>query len=108
MPSDFYKQQWDEEKKMFFDGLKKRNYLLLENSIHIFYPGTENTNDPRTIAYEFGDNRLKDDHFSMQHSEPLSCKELSDIFFILKKEGIDVEQYDIYYECNGIFSGQGY
>ena len=105
---DIYKQQWEDEKKMFFKGLASKNYFILDNSIHVYYPGTENSNDPRTISYVFGENRLTDDHLSSQHSDPLSSKELSDILFVLSREGIDVEQYDIFYECNGIMNGQGY
>ena len=92
------RKQWESEKKMFFKGLKNNDYIIFDDSIHVYYKGTEHTNDPRTIYYKFGDNRLADDHFYVQHSEPLSVNELKDIFYVLKQNDIDVEQYDIYYE----------
>lgn len=35
-------------------------------------------------SYELGDNRLRDDHFSMQHSPTLSDKEIREIYLILQ------------------------
>lgn len=105
--SDLYKDQWKNEKTIFFKGLKENKYLLLENSISVSYPGTENTNDPRYITYDFGDCRLHDDHFCSQYCS-LSYKEISEILHKLKALGIDVEQYDIFYECTGFCDGQNY
>lgn len=92
------REQWNYEKNMFFKGLKNNDYLIFDDCIAVCYNGTQNSNDPRYIVYYFGDYRLTDDHFSIQHSNPLSRKELMKIFFVMNKEGIDPEQFDIYYE----------
>lgn len=103
MSDDIYKDQWEYEKKLFFKALENNSFHVLENSIFAYYPGTENTNDPRTISYTYGENRLEDAHFCVQHCA-LSHKELNTIFNTLSRIGVDVEQYDIFYECTGIFS----
>ena len=96
--SDVSDEQWKFEKKMFFKGLDNNKYEIFDDSIHVYYKGTEHTNDPRTIYYKFGDNRLADDHCCIQHSKPLCNNELRYIFHVLKQNGVDVRKYDIYYE----------
>lgn len=92
--------QWDFEIKMFFDGLRNKNFILFDDCIGVYYKGTENTNDPRIIVYEFGDYRLRDDHYYIQHSPALSTRQLKDIFMVMERHGIDVTKYDLYYEIN--------
>lgn len=100
---DVYKQQWEEEKRIFFDALEKEKFVLFRDCICVDYPGTENTNDPRMICYHFGDRYLMDDHCSAQQSDNLTPKQLSDIFYVLKKNDVNVERYDLFYECYGSF-----
>ena len=107
MSNDIYRDQWEYEKQVFFNGLESGKCIIDENAVFVYYPGTENTNDPRTISYTFGDNRLEDAHFSAQYYT-LSYKELDEILKVLSKNGVDVEQYDIFYECTSIMSGLNY
>lgn len=93
---DIYKKQWEEETKHFFKGIKNGNYLVLDDCIAVRYGGYEN--DPRYICYEFGETRLRDDHFCVQHSPQLSTRQLRDIVTFCERHGIDVTQWEIYYE----------
>ena len=83
--------QWESEKRLFFKGLANGSALFDNGFVGVFYPGTENTNDPRMIYYKEGDNRLTDDHFYIQHSPVLSNRELKDIQLYTNKFGVNIE-----------------
>lgn len=99
---DCYKSQWESEIRRFFSQLKKGNYTWFGNCIAVAYDNkTEKSNDPRYIVYAFEDYRLRDDHFSAQHSRALTKNEMKKIFSVLDEEGVDYTDWDIYYEVCG-------
>ena len=78
-----YDQQWEYEIQLFFRGLNNGQALVDDDYVAVEWG--HNEKDPRFIVYEYGDMRLRDDHFSMQHSRYLTEKEIKDIYFILKR-----------------------
>ena len=91
---------------MFFRGLNNGQAIVDDDCVAVEW-GDDET-DPRFIVYEYGDMRLRDDHFSMQHSRYLTEKEIKDIYFILKRvyhtdkfdtmpiDSMDTENLDFY------------
>ena len=51
----------------------------------MFNSSESNETDPRFIVYEYGEMRLRDDHFSAQYSRYLTDKEIGDIYWTLKR-----------------------
>lgn len=95
--NDVYAQQKTFETKMFFEGLNNGSYIISQNEILVPYKGTENSNDPRFVGYKFGEYKLNDPHFCGVFN-PLTNKELNQIFYICKTNGIQIENWDIYWE----------
>lgn len=95
---DIYKEQWDYEMQIFMDGLSNGNaFEISEDTIAVEYPSEEcNDNDPRYITYTFGDGRLRDDHFSAQHSPYLDDNTIRRIESYMERLGLQNpnEYYD--------------
>lgn len=96
-------EQWEEEIKMFLYGLENGDGVPLSddeigvryydyfNDNTAEYDDDEPDNDVRYITYKIGDRKLTDDHFCMQHSRPLTTKEMTDIYYALRqKYGMDM------------------
>ena len=64
---------------MFFRGLKNGQALVDNDYVAVQWEYD------RFIVYEYGDMRLRDDHFSKQYSRSLTEKEIKDIYWILKR-----------------------
>lgn len=96
------KDQWEDEIKIFMNGLKSGDFIEFgEKSIGVEWRQGSNSNDPRFIVFEFGDNRLRDDHFSMQHSRSLTDDELKDIRDVMVRMGmVDKYEFDMEYNLN--------
>jgi len=80
---DIYDDQWENEKKMFFDALKSGKEVFYDTDAHTIYVRIYNDGDdrdPRYISYEIGDDHLEDDHFCMQNSPKLTEDELRRIY----------------------------
>lgn len=84
-----YKEQWEQEKAWFFDGLKSGDFEYDGETVFVEIYKQKDNNDPRFVVYEIGTTSLRDDHFYIQHCK-LSEDELKEIAFILKKYNIDV------------------
>ena len=78
-----YDEQWEDEIKLFFRGLNSGNAFVEDNYVAVEWG--HNQTDPRFIVYEYGDMRLRDDHFSKQYSRYLTDKEIGDIYYTLKR-----------------------
>lgn len=96
------KDQWEDEIKIFMNGLKSGDFIEFgEKSIGVEWRQGSNSNDPRFIVFEFGDSRLRDDHFSMQHSRRLTDDELKDIRDVMVRMGmVDKYEFDMEYNLN--------
>ena len=74
--------QWNEEFKMFMDGL--RNGLGLDfgdNTIAVeIFKGKTPSNDPRYVYFSKGDTCLHDDHFYIQNSPQLKPNRIREIY----------------------------
>ena len=92
--ADIYKEQWEEEIKRFLKGLEAGDYIQLENSFAVLYTHDNEDTDPRYIVYNFGDCRLEDDHFCIQHSRALTDQEMNVVFDTCARLGIDYMQWD--------------
>lgn len=68
---------------MFFHGLNNGKAFVENDFVAVEWG--HNQTDPRFIIYEYGDMRLRDDHFSKQHSRYLTDKEIGDIYWALKR-----------------------
>lgn len=88
--NDIYTDQWEEEKEMFFNAINDGSAMVEDDMVWTYYPGTENSNDPRFIYYKAGDDCLTDDHFCKQHSPQLDLSELKDIQYYAKREGVNL------------------
>ena len=73
-----YDQQWEYEIQLFFRGLKNGQALVDNDYVAVQWEYD------RFIVYEYGDMRLRDDHFSKQYSRSLTEKEIGDIYWALK------------------------
>lgn len=79
---DIYDDQWENEKKMFFDALESGEEVFYDTNTHTLYVRIYNDGDdrdPRYVSYEIGDDHLEDDHFCMQNSPKLTEDELYSI-----------------------------
>jgi hypothetical protein len=86
----FFNEQWEEEIKIFFDGLENGEALIDGGYVAVEFGSSEN--DPRFIYYKEGEDCLTDDHFSMQHSRRLYWDEISKIKGYAKQiYGVDIE-----------------
>ena len=96
------KDQWEDEIKIFMNGLKSGDFIEFgDKSIGVEWRQGSNSNDPRFIVFEFGDRRLRDDHFSMQHSRSLTDDELKDIRDVMVRMGmVDKYEFDMEYNLN--------
>ena len=93
---DIYSDQWEDEIRMFFDGLKNGE-AIVDDGTYVAVEYGHDKNDPRFIYYKEGDKTLTDDHFSAQHSRYLEDGELMLIKNIVKFDyGIDIKvpQFD--------------
>lgn len=85
-----FEKQWEDEIKIFFNGLKNGEALIDNGYVAVEWGNNET--DPRFIYYKEGEDRLTDDHFSQQHSRRLYWDELSEIRSYAKQMyGIDIE-----------------
>ena len=92
LTESMYDQQWEDEIKIFLKGLKSGNYFDLgDDTIGVEWKVSAE-NDPRFITFTYGDRRLRDDHFCIQHSRPLTDNELKDIRDAMLRLGM-VEEY---------------
>lgn len=94
--ADIYKKQWESEIRKFLRGLENGNYIQTENNLAVLYSHENEDTDPRYIVYEFGANKLRDDHFCSQHSRVLKKSEMKKIFAKCEQLGIDPSNWDIY------------
>lgn len=85
-----FEEQWEEEIKIFFDGLENGKAIVDGGYVAVEWGHSEN--DPRFIYYKEGEDCLTDDHFSMQHSRRLYWDEISKIRDYTKQiYGVDIE-----------------
>lgn len=91
---NIYKDQWGQEIKLFFKGLRN-GQALVDNDI-IAVEWGHNDTDPRYIYYKVGDNRLTDEHFSVQHSRPLTPKEMTVLRHFAANYGIEIPEVNEY------------
>lgn len=82
-----YDQQWEYEIQLFFRGLNNGQALVDDEYVAVQWEYD------RFIVYEYGDMRLRDDHFSKQYSRSLTEKEIKDIYWILKRV-YNADKYD--------------
>ena len=93
-----FDKQWEDEIKIFFDGLKNGEAIVDNGYVAVEWG--HNESDPRFIYYKEGEDRLTDDHFSMQHSRRLYWDEIKEIQNLAKQVyGVDIyipddEYYD--------------
>jgi len=74
--------QWNDEFKMFMQGIRNGEAIEFgDNTIAVeIFKGRTASNDPRYVMFTKGDNRLQDDHFYIQHSQPLNPKYIREIY----------------------------
>lgn len=82
LKESIYNRQWEGEIQLFFRGLNNGQAIVDDDCVAVEW-GHDET-DPRFIVYEYGDMRLRDDHFSKQYSRSLTDKEIGDIYWALK------------------------
>lgn len=93
-----FEEQWEEEIQIFLNGLKNGEALI--DGGYVAVEWGHNESDPRFIYYKEGEDRLTDDHFSMQHSRRLYFDEIKEIQNLAKQVyGVDIyipddEYYD--------------
>lgn len=93
-----FDKQWEDEIKIFFDGLENGEAIVDNGYVAVEWG--HNESDPRFIYYKEGEDRLTDDHFSMQHSRRLYWDEIKEIQNLAKQVyGVDIyipddEYYD--------------
>ena len=97
---DIYKSQWESEIKMFLKAIENGTAEIWNNCIAVEYAGYSNENDPRYIVYEFGADKLRDDHFCAQHSRRLTNKELSAILCYCDNNGVYTGDWEISFEIS--------
>ena len=87
-------RQWEGEINDFLSALRSSSGdVIAENgliAVEIF-KSRETSNDPRYVVYEPSKDpfRLRDDHFCIQHSRPLTDKELNVIKWYAERHGLD-------------------
>ena len=82
LKESIYNRQWEGEIQLFFRGLNNGQAIVNDDCVAVEW-GHDET-DPRFIVYEYGEMRLRDDHFSKQYSRSLTDKEIGDIYWALK------------------------
>lgn len=82
LKESIYNRQWEGEIQLFFRGLNNGQAIVDDDCVAVEW-GHDET-DPRFIVYEYGEMRLRDDHFSKQYSRSLTDKEIGDIYWALK------------------------
>ena len=93
-----FEEQWEEEIQIFLNGLKNGEALIDDGYVAVEWG--HNESDPRFIYYKEGEDRLTDDHFSMQHSRRLYFDEIKEIQNLARQVyGVDIyipddEYYD--------------
>lgn len=94
--------QWEDEIKIFMDGIKSGDFIEFgDKSIGVQWRRGSSANDPRFIIFEYGDGRLRDDHFYVQHSRRLTDDELKDIRDVMVRMGmVDKHEFDMEYCLN--------
>ena len=94
--------QWNEELKMFMDGLRHGDYEVMGDTLFVqIFKGRTSDNDPRFVYIRKGENRLHDDHFYIQNSPPLEDSDLKDIYYNagwedVLPELIDYDNFEMY------------
>lgn len=92
---DIYEDQWEDEIKMFFDGLRNGNASVDNDTIFVEYEqGDDDGYDeryPRYIYYKNGENCLNDDDFCVQHSRPLTDGEMAELRNLASEYGMEVD-----------------
>lgn len=94
--------QWNEELKMFMDGLRHGDYEVMGDTLFVqIFKGITPDNDPRYVYIRKGENRLHDDHFYIQNSPPLNDLDLKDIYYNagwedVLPELIDYDGFEMY------------
>ena len=83
LKESIYNRQWEGEIQLFFRGLNNGQAIVDDDCVAVEW-GHDET-DPRFIVYEYGEMRLRDDHFSKQYSRYLTAKEIEDIYWALKR-----------------------
>lgn len=101
--------QWEDEIRIFMNGLKSGRAIEFgDKSIGVEWKVDLNSlyeNDPRFIVFEYGDARLRDDHFTVQHSRRLTDDELRDIRDYMVRMGmVDKHEFDMDYGLNSDYS----
>ena len=91
LKESIYNRQWEGEIQLFFRGLNNGQAIVDDDCVAVEW-GHDET-DPRFIVYEYGEMRLRDDHFSKQYSRSLTDKEIGDIYWILKRV-YNIDKYD--------------
>lgn len=100
------KDQWNDEIDLFMIELQRGNFIEFgDRSIGVEWRAGGAKNDPRYIVFEFGDARLRDDHFFMQHSPRLSDDDLKTIRDVMVRIGmVSKEEFDMEYGLNMDYS----
>ena len=83
LKESIYNRQWEGEIQLFFRGLNNGQAIVDDDCVAVEWGHDEK--DPRFIVYEYGEMRLRDDHFSKQYSRYLTAKEIEDIYWALKR-----------------------
>lgn len=74
--------QWNEEYRMFIDGLNNGNYDVNGDTLYVqVFIGRTPDNDPRYVYIKKGERKLHDDHFYIQNSPDLGDEQLKDIYY---------------------------
>ena len=101
--------QWEDEIRIFMNGLKSGRAIEFgDKSIGVEWKvdlSSQYENDPRFIIFDYGDSRLRDDHFTVQHSRRLTDDELRDIRDYMVRMGmVDKHEFDMDYGLNSDYS----
>lgn len=93
------RDQWAAEARAFMKGLKNgQAFECGDRCIAVEWKGYSDPTDPRYIVFEYGDNRLRDDHFYMQHSPVLSVNNLKEIRDYMDRMGmVSKDEFDMDY-----------
>lgn len=89
LTENMYDKQWEEEIRMFFNGLQNGSAFMDDDTVYAEYEtedGDYDERDPRYIYYRLGDRRLNDDHFCVQHSRALTDDELRELYRLLGRD----------------------
>ncbi len=99
---NLYDDQWEDEIKMFMNGIHNDTAIADNGIIYVEYEhGEDDGYDeryPRYIYYKSGDYCLSDDEFCVQHSRKLTYGEMFAIMGFAERHGLDIEFPEEYYE----------